>query len=69
MDTLKFRYLGDTFVEAGRLHAIVERRRTWRERLFSRPWRPWVAWVTENRGPVTFDPSGLSFTVHDSPPA
>lgn len=25
----------------------VTRRRTWKERLFSRPWRPWKTMVTE----------------------
>lgn len=30
-------------------------RRTWRERLFTRPWRPWKKWTTK------FEPRGLYF--------
>lgn len=25
---------------------VLQRRRTWRERLFTRPWRPWRSWRT-----------------------
>lgn len=33
--------------------ARLHRSRTWRERLFSWPWRPWVKWVTVADGSVS----------------
>lgn len=33
----------DHLVDAGVLYFAMWRRRTWRERLFSAPWRPWKA--------------------------
>ena len=47
--------------------AIIEERRSWRERLLSWPWRPWVAWKPSGiSGPVTWN--GEAFVIV-SPPA
>jgi hypothetical protein len=54
--------------------AFVERRRSWRERLFTLPWRPLVAWVPQE--PVgyvrdvrlTDDGVSLEFTVSRATP-
>jgi len=50
-----------TLLDSGTLFVEIRRRRTWRERLFSLPWRPWRMWTMElqSLGPIA---GGITFT-------
>lgn len=46
----------------------VTTERTWRERLFTRPWRPWVRYVTvvrEHKGTISRVRIGKRFDLED----